>query len=305
MRLVEQGKVKLDDPVSDYGISLDSKEVVRVKHLLSNTSEGFPGDGYKYNGNRFAQLNKVVEKATGKTFGEVVISEILDPLGLNETAPYLWPEAQGRSQVERQRFENVARNLAAPYALNEDSIPVRGEYPKSFSVSAGLISSVLDVAKYDIAIDRNRFLSRETQQLAFTPMKSNKGRDLPYGLGWFTQNLNGEQLIWHYGYWVCNSVWMLDDITANNGAIRMIPGSHRWRKLPHEVLTDAKAARIPRVAADRRDLRVGGAHGPRVGARGRNSARPTGSLRFPRDQPLLCVHHDVYPFHRDLPRPLH
>src|SRR4029078_9961944 len=43
------------------------------------------------------------------------------------------------------------------------------------------------------------------------------------------------------GYWVCNSVWMLDDFTAENGAIRMVPGSHRWKKLPQEVLTDLKA----------------------------------------------------------------
>ena len=34
------------------------------------------------------------------------------------------------------------------------------------------------------------------------------------------------------GYWVCNSVWLLDDFTRENGAIRMIPGSHRWRRLP-------------------------------------------------------------------------
>ena len=34
------------------------------------------------------------------------------------------------------------------------------------------------------------------------------------------------------GYWVCNSVWMLDDFTHANGAIRMVPGSHRWRRLP-------------------------------------------------------------------------
>jgi ectoine hydroxylase-related dioxygenase (phytanoyl-CoA dioxygenase family) len=34
------------------------------------------------------------------------------------------------------------------------------------------------------------------------------------------------------GYWVCNSVWMLDDFTSQNGAIRMVPESHRWRRLP-------------------------------------------------------------------------
>jgi ectoine hydroxylase-related dioxygenase (phytanoyl-CoA dioxygenase family) len=34
------------------------------------------------------------------------------------------------------------------------------------------------------------------------------------------------------GYWVCNSVWMLDDFTPDNGATRMVPGSHRWNRLP-------------------------------------------------------------------------
>ncbi|HEY3131363.1 MAG TPA: phytanoyl-CoA dioxygenase family protein [Acidobacteriota bacterium] len=43
------------------------------------------------------------------------------------------------------------------------------------------------------------------------------------------------------GYWVCNSVWMLDDFTPQNGAIRMVPGSHRWRKLPQDTLSDLVA----------------------------------------------------------------
>ncbi|MBI1982608.1 MAG: phytanoyl-CoA dioxygenase family protein [Acidobacteria bacterium] len=43
------------------------------------------------------------------------------------------------------------------------------------------------------------------------------------------------------GYWVCNTVWMLDDFTSENGAIRAIPGSHQWRKLPQHALEDPRA----------------------------------------------------------------
>lgn len=44
------------------------------------------------------------------------------------------------------------------------------------------------------------------------------------------------------GYWVANTVWMLDDFTPDNGAIRMIPGSHRWGKLPQQALAEPRAS---------------------------------------------------------------
>ena len=43
------------------------------------------------------------------------------------------------------------------------------------------------------------------------------------------------------GYWVCNTVWMLDDFTPWNGPTRMVPGSHRWRQRPQDVLADPLA----------------------------------------------------------------
>lgn len=38
------------------------------------------------------------------------------------------------------------------------------------------------------------------------------------------------------GFWVCNSVWMLTDFTEDNGPTRVIPGSHKWGRLPQDEL---------------------------------------------------------------------
>lgn len=43
------------------------------------------------------------------------------------------------------------------------------------------------------------------------------------------------------GYWVCNTIWLLDDFTPDNGATRVVPGSHRWGSRPQDVLDDPMA----------------------------------------------------------------
>ena len=43
------------------------------------------------------------------------------------------------------------------------------------------------------------------------------------------------------GPWVCNTVWMLDDFTVENGAMRAVPGSHKWRKTPQSQLDNPLA----------------------------------------------------------------
>lgn len=45
------------------------------------------------------------------------------------------------------------------------------------------------------------------------------------------------------GFWVCNTIWLLDDFTPENGATRIVPGSQRWRKLPQQELADPQARR--------------------------------------------------------------
>jgi CubicO group peptidase (beta-lactamase class C family) len=43
LQLVDEGKIDLNAPVSDYGITLAESDTVRVIHLLTHTSEGVPG----------------------------------------------------------------------------------------------------------------------------------------------------------------------------------------------------------------------------------------------------------------------
>jgi CubicO group peptidase (beta-lactamase class C family) len=113
------------------------------------------------------------------------------------------------TEKHQQRFDTVVKTLAQPYGLDREFKTTKINYPQGFGTAAGLISTVLDMAKYDIAIDQNKFLTKETQQLAFRPTMSTKGEKLPYGLGWFTTNYKGTKLLWHYGYWIGNSSFIL------------------------------------------------------------------------------------------------
>jgi ectoine hydroxylase-related dioxygenase (phytanoyl-CoA dioxygenase family) len=39
-------------------------------------------------------------------------------------------------------------------------------------------------------------------------------------------------------YWRCNSAWLLDDFTEHNGPTRIVPGTHRSRKVPKDEMTN-------------------------------------------------------------------
>lgn len=201
MQLVEQGLVSLDDPVSQYGVDLEANGVIRVRHLLTHTSEGVPGSAYRYNGGRFGELDHVIHGATNRSFGELLVERILQPIQLRNTAPNPMHPAFHQTGLNRDQFMAA---MAAGYELREGRL-VRVGQPTYFGTAAGLVASAEDMATYSIAIDQGRFLASETWDSVFTAAVSNNGATLPHGLGWFIYEYEGATLQWHYGYWDSNS----------------------------------------------------------------------------------------------------
>src|SRR5688500_7953429 len=58
MQLVERGELDLDEPMSRYS-DVFKDESVKVKHLMSHTSGGTPGERFRYDGARFSLLTAV------------------------------------------------------------------------------------------------------------------------------------------------------------------------------------------------------------------------------------------------------
>jgi len=203
MQLVQEGAISLDDPISKYGIELESDGTILVRHLLMHASTGVPGTIYAYDGDRYAYLSQVAERATGKTFGELVQERILDPLGMTNTwmeYPQCAIELGKTPYPVDFNFNNV--KTAKPYQLDNSFEIIPGiNKNRGFSAAAGLISTVEDLAKFDVALDQNVLLDQGTKENMLAPAISiyPDRPDLAHGLGWFSQDFMGVRLNSHAG----------------------------------------------------------------------------------------------------------
>ena len=78
----------------------------------------------------------------------------------------------------------------------------QSSYPESSSVlspSSGLVTTVRDLAKFDLALKQGILLRRETLAQAWTAPADADGAALPHGVGWYVQYYNGEKVVWQYG----------------------------------------------------------------------------------------------------------
>lgn len=78
LQLVDEGRLDLDLPARQYAPGLSIPNDVRVRHLLSHTSEGTVGTEYVYSSSRYAMLKNVIEAAAGTSFDATIRARVLD-----------------------------------------------------------------------------------------------------------------------------------------------------------------------------------------------------------------------------------
>ncbi len=79
LRLVERGRLSLDEPVPGAGPG------VRVRDLLSQTAAGTPGARFVYSSALFAKLQAPIERAARASFASALEANVLTPAGMRHT----------------------------------------------------------------------------------------------------------------------------------------------------------------------------------------------------------------------------
>jgi D-alanyl-D-alanine carboxypeptidase len=227
MMLVEAGKLSLDERVCNYLPDLipAAWSEVTVRHLLSHTA-GVPDDDAKimglrertptdlirsvshlpldfHAGEKFAYSNRnytllgiLIEKTSGKPYGEFVAERIFQPLEMTA------------SRVTDLRA--VIKNRASGYLWENDSLRLCEWPPFNLTASGGIISTVADLLKFDAALYTEKLLRKSTLEQMWTPTRLKDGTTPTafgdplslgwrYGLGWRVYDSHGHRRVEHDG----------------------------------------------------------------------------------------------------------
>lgn len=225
--LVEEGKISLDDKISKYlpGTPLKWANVT-VRNLLTHTSgiadyaaeanpkpggvidlhkdyteeELFqkfttlpmdfkPGEKWSYSNTGYVLLGIIIHRVTGEFYGDFLQQRIFRPLGMSATR--IISEA------------DIIPNRAAGYEIVEGKTQNQKWVSPSLNTTAdgALYTNVLDMAKWDEALEARRLLKQSSYDAMWTPVTLSNGKTYPYGFGWDVSEMNGHRLIEHGGAW--------------------------------------------------------------------------------------------------------
>ena len=206
MQCVEEGRLNLDTPIRTYTTAVPDANAT-VRQVLAMASDAAAGSKYRYDGDRFVALTPVVEACTGVPYRIALARQVLDRTGMSDSVPGHDLEAVTDAAsaafdlATLTRYRTVLARIAKPYVVRGSRPTLSAYPPKGINASAGLVSTVRDLARYDAAIDAHVLMSSSTQLVAWTPFRLVSGREAPYALGWFVQSTAAGRAVWHYGQW--------------------------------------------------------------------------------------------------------
>jgi len=221
MMLVEQGKVRLDDSITRYIKEAPATwNQVTVRDLLSHTA-GFtdypknfdfrkdyteaellkivseiplafePGTKWSYSNLGYLTLGIMIRRVTGEFYGDFLQERIFRPLGMTTT----------RIMSE----SDIIPNRAAGYQLVKGVLKNQDWVSPTMNTTAdgSLYFSVLDLAKWDAALDTEKLLKRSSLEQMWTATRLKNGKENPagYGFGWFISSNAGQRIVHHEGEW--------------------------------------------------------------------------------------------------------
>ncbi len=209
MFLVEEGRIGLDDRISDnLPDAPQAWDKITVRHLLNHTSglpttgKGLtglvwsrpwfslpyasteamydavrrdpvgsaPGEKWQYSDDGYILLGLIIERVSGRTYSDFLAERIFNPLGMNSTV------------VENKW---TRKNGARGYTIRGGKIVNIGRDMLMGLPSAhGIFASALDMAKWAMELDAPKLLPESSLNLMWTPLRLNDGKTYPYGFGW-------------------------------------------------------------------------------------------------------------------------
>jgi D-alanyl-D-alanine carboxypeptidase len=218
LQLADEGRLHLEDRIRRHiPDAPESWETVKIRHLLSHTSgirnctdlsefsfrteytrEAFlrmmsahpldfePGSRYSYSNSGYAVLTMLVRAICGRPLAEEVKDRILRPAGMEATSYF--------------RYQELVPNRANGYTWSNGAFQnMLGLRPELLDGSGGMLTNVLDLAKWDAALAGERPLPQAIKSLMWTPHRLNDGKEHGYGFGWNLGTFQGKRRISHTG----------------------------------------------------------------------------------------------------------
>lgn len=276
MRLVEQKKLGLDDPLTRWFPNAPASwSKIRVRQLADHTSglaeqRGAtrdatldtivatamssplaygPGTEARYGFTDFAVLRAVLEKAGADTLPRLLQAELFEPLALHDTG------FANTSDDGTVRIGDILPRRVQIYGFRDGRLSTSDFFfaPQGYG-AGGLYSSIGDLAKIFTALDEGRLLKPESLSEIAKPALLPNGKRAPFGLGWVVRSYRGAELAGHSGGPALADIWRVGDRKLT---IIVLTNQQVLHPLLAEAILDTflpPVAQEPSVADDRPEI---------------------------------------------------